>query len=132
MKATLRYLELLTIEQIITARILRFLGKSRPYAGEWACSRGLAFTSLNRGQSKRGAQDMATRQLYVHALEAGGLLDSNDGAFSKWMHRFGEDDIGSLEPTQWSMKEKAQQHKDLKPPTTTTTTPNCHYTSSLE
>jgi hypothetical protein len=32
------------------------------------------------------------RQSYVRTLKAAGLEDSNskDGAFSKWMHRFGE------------------------------------------
>jgi hypothetical protein len=37
---------------------------------------------------------MFTRQSYVRALKAAGLLDSNDGAFNKWMRRLGECDIG--------------------------------------
>jgi hypothetical protein len=39
---------------------------------------------------------MSARQSYVRALEAAGLLDSNcnDGAVSKWVHRFGKRDIG--------------------------------------
>jgi hypothetical protein len=38
---------------------------------------------------------MYTRQLYVRALKAAGdYCVSNDGAFSMWMHRFGEHDIG--------------------------------------
>jgi hypothetical protein len=37
---------------------------------------------------------MSTRQSSGRAIKANGLLDSNDGAVSKWMHRFGEHDIG--------------------------------------
>ena len=42
-------------------------------------------------------EESSTRQSsFVHALIVAGLLDSNDdGAFSNWMHRFGEHDIGS-------------------------------------
>ena len=44
---------------------------------------------------------MSTRKSYVRTLEAAGLLDSasnnHNGAFiSKWIHRFGECDIGLL------------------------------------
>jgi hypothetical protein len=51
-------------------------------------------------QSKRGANEMSTRQSNVSALKAAGLLDScstsnsNDGALGKCIYRFGERDIG--------------------------------------
>jgi hypothetical protein len=46
------------------------------------------------GPTKRVPKEMPTRQSYVRALTAAELLDYNDGASSKWMHRFGERDIG--------------------------------------
>jgi hypothetical protein len=59
---------------------------------------------------------MPTRQSYVHALKGAGLLDSdsNDGAFSKRMHRFGERDIGLHALT------NKLQNEDLKPSPPTT------------
>jgi hypothetical protein len=59
----------------------------------YSYSRRLAFTSPTRGSNQRVPKEM-TRQSYVRALTAAELLDYNDGAFSKWMHRFGERDIG--------------------------------------
>lgn len=50
---------------------------------------------------------MYTRQLYVRALKAAGdYCVSNDGAFSMWMHRFGEHDIGHhVDRTTWTREE---------------------------
>jgi hypothetical protein len=67
---------------------------------------------------------MYLRQSDVRALKAAGLLDSNDGAFSKWMHLFGERDIGVHDDEQLGlarrrtlpMKEKREKNEDLKPP----------------
>jgi hypothetical protein len=60
---------------------------------------------------------MSMRHLYVRALkDAGLLLDSTDGAFRKWMHRFGEHDSGrhideqlGLEEETHCMKEEATE-----------------------
>jgi hypothetical protein len=54
------------------------------------------FIFLTREDRIEGSAFTATeRQLHVHELIAAGLYYSNDGAFSKWMHRFREHDIGS-------------------------------------
>jgi hypothetical protein len=39
---------------------------------------------------------MSSRKSYVRTLKAAGLLDSTetDGDYAKWMHRFGQRDIG--------------------------------------
>jgi hypothetical protein len=39
---------------------------------------------------------MSTIKSYVRTLRAAGLLDktSTDGAFDKWIHRFGQHDMG--------------------------------------
>jgi hypothetical protein len=91
MKTILEDLELPTIENIINIRILWFLEKV-------ALTREVLRSHAKpAGALKRGAKPQTTRQSYVRALNAAGLLvDSpNDGAFSKWwMHRFGERDIG--------------------------------------
>jgi hypothetical protein len=95
MKAILKHLELPKMEQIITVRILRFLEKVALIPGGRLTREVLRSQAKPVAQSKRGAKEMSSRQSYVHALKAAALLDSNDGAFSKWMHRFGERDIGS-------------------------------------
>jgi hypothetical protein len=77
-----------------TVRILRFLEKVALTPGGGLSSRVLRSQAKPVGQSKGGAKEMSTRQSYVRALKAAGLLDCNDGAFSNWMHRFGEHDIG--------------------------------------
>jgi hypothetical protein len=50
---------------------------------------------------------MYKRQVYVRALNVVGLLDSNsnDGAFSKRIHRFGERDIALHSDEQLRLKE---------------------------
>jgi hypothetical protein len=59
------------------------------------------------GSLKKGPKAMSTRQSYVRRLKASGLLDStsNDGAFRKWMHRFGERDIVSHVDEQLRLEE---------------------------
>jgi hypothetical protein len=39
---------------------------------------------------------MSTRKSYVRTLRGAGLLEkpSTDGAYGKWIHRFGQHDIG--------------------------------------
>jgi hypothetical protein len=45
--------------------------------------------------SKRGAKEKSTRQPSFHVQKAAVFSElHNDGAFSKWMHRSGEHDIG--------------------------------------
>jgi hypothetical protein len=48
------------------------------------------------GELKRGPKEMSTRMSHVRTLKAAGLLDptSSDGAYGKWIHRFGQHDIG--------------------------------------
>jgi hypothetical protein len=48
------------------------------------------------GAIKRGPKVMSTRKSYVRTLRAAGLLDktSRDGTYDKWIHRFGQHDIG--------------------------------------
>ena len=80
------------------------------------------------GQSKRGAKEISTRQSHARALKAAGLLDSTsqDGVFSKWMHRFGEHDIGSHIDEQLGLEKRTYEGKsrsktrirDHPPPTT--------------
>jgi hypothetical protein len=48
------------------------------------------------GAIKRGRKEMSTRKSYVRTLRAAGLLDktSTNGAYGKWIHWFGQHDIG--------------------------------------
>jgi hypothetical protein len=62
---------------------------------------------------------------YVHALKAAGLLDSNDGAFSKRMHRFGEQhDFGRHIDEQRGLEEGTVQEKAAAEQGSETTTSN--------
>jgi hypothetical protein len=63
------------------------------------------------GQSKRGAKEMSRRQSSGHARKAAGLLDSNDDAFGKWMHRFGEHEIGGHIDEQLGLEEVTYEGK---------------------
>jgi hypothetical protein len=57
----------------------------------------ITITCLTRiGALKRGPKEMSTRMSYVRALKAAGLLDptSTDDAYGKWIHRFGQHEIG--------------------------------------
>jgi hypothetical protein len=48
---------------------------------------------------------MSTRQSCIRALRAAGLLNSNDGVFSKLMCRCGERDIGRQIDEQLGLEE---------------------------
>jgi hypothetical protein len=96
MKSILHHLELPTMEQIIHVRILRFLDKVAQMPGGRLTREVLRSHAKPVGALKRGPKEMNTRMSYVRTLKAAGLLDptSTDGAYSKWMHRFGQHDIG--------------------------------------
>jgi hypothetical protein len=54
---------------------------------------------------------MSMRQSSVRALKAAGLLDSNDDAFSNWMHRFGDHNIGGHIDEQLGLEERTSEGK---------------------
>jgi hypothetical protein len=66
------------------------------------------------GQSKRGP-----------ILKAAGLLDSNDGAFGMWMHRFGEHDIvGHIDEQLLRLEEETYNGKKAATEPESATTPS--------
>jgi hypothetical protein len=99
MKSILHDLELPTMEQIIHVRILRFLEKVAHMPGGRLTREVLRSHGKPVGAIKRGRKETSTRTSYVRTLRAAGLLDKTstdgaDGANGKWMHRFGQHDIG--------------------------------------
>jgi hypothetical protein len=57
------------------------------------------------GQSKREAKEMSARAVLRPCTKTAGLLDSNDGVFSRWMHQIGERDIGLNSDEQLGLEE---------------------------
>jgi hypothetical protein len=98
MKSILHDLELPTMEQIIHVRILRFLEKVAHMPGGRLTREVLRSQARPVGAIKKGRKQTSTRSSYVRTLRAAGLLDKTSkdsgGAYHKWMHRFGQRDIG--------------------------------------
>ena len=113
MTAILIHLELPTMKHIITVRILRILEKLAPTPGGRLTRQVFRSQAQPVGQSKRRAKEIYMRQSYVHALKAAGLLNSKDGAFSKWMHRFGEHDSGCHVDEQLGLEGGTYEGKSL-------------------
>jgi hypothetical protein len=81
--------------------------KGRPYAyaGGRLTREVLRSHAKPVGALKRVPKEASMRRSYVRALKVAGLLGSSDGAFSKWMHRFGERDIGLYIDEQLGLEE---------------------------
>ena len=86
------------MEQIIHVRILRFLEKVAHMPGGRLTREVLRSHARPVGAIKRGPKEMPTRKSYVRTLRAAGLLDKTSkdsaSAYAKWIHRFGQHDIG--------------------------------------
>jgi hypothetical protein len=98
MKSILHDLELPTMEQIIHVRIPRFLEEVAHMPGGRLTREVLRSQAKPLCAIKKGRKEMSTRSSYVRTLRAAGLLDKTSkdsaGAYAKWMHRFGQRDIG--------------------------------------
>jgi hypothetical protein len=77
MKAIFKHLKILAMDQIITVWILRFI-KNVAYMPVGRLTREVLGSHARPvGPPKRGPKEMSTRQSYVRALNAAGLLDSS-------------------------------------------------------
>jgi hypothetical protein len=109
------------MEQIIHVRILRFLEKVAHMPG------GRLTREVLRSRAKPvGAMDMSTKKSFVRTLRAAGLLDktSYDGAYGKWIHRFGQHDIGlHIDENLGLEAGTGKRHNTTRSETTTTDPP---------